>query len=376
MPRPIAIVTADTHLQAAVYSSRQEMRGDAYHGFRQCVDMAIGKKLPLIVAGDFIEALPANFPTSQTIKFLFDQLMRLRKADIPFYFINGQHDVTHIAKEVWPSAIGFGDSYVDGQVCEIGGKDFAFVSHRSKSDLSVMLDDMPTADVLICHQVWEEIKGGYGVEASLADFKYKTVISGDYHKRKHSKFMTCRSEEGNAYSPGATHKRRTVEPNEHGVVVIHSDLSVKFVKINSRVVLTAEVFSEADLLELLETCEDAVERSAVAAKKRNLPTMLRTPMFLIRDNVGVPGVESRLKNLLRGRAHVFVSLAVQEKYEAEHLVASEFISVEDVVNQAIESYDDDDPVLKSILSDIAVADDVKEYMATIKQRMIECGSLV
>ena len=367
MPDLVAIVAADTHLEPGIWSTRPEISGDAFYGFQQCVDQAIKENVPLIVAGDFLENLPVNNPTSRTIRFVREQLQRLRSNGVEFGFINGQHDITRSYNDNWANAIGFGNSYVDGRVLSVGGLRLAFLSHRVAAAFPDAIGDLPEADVLICHQVIQELKGGFGVEVSLNDYDYDVVISGDYHKTLAKDFVTASGKPGRAYSPGATHKRKSIEPSHHHVALLYADRSVKFRRINSRIAFKAEIHDEDSYALLVEQCEAMAAKAAVAAKEKELPPNLRTPFFYLVDHSTVIGVENRFKELLQTRAHLLYKRVVSKSSPA-YSEALRVVSTEAAIAAAVEIECGENTML---CNDLKIILDSRDPVATLRRLVAE-----
>lgn len=304
MPKPIAVVAADCHLDHLIWRSRPEIRGDAAYAFQQVIQAACDKQLPLILAGDVVETLPADSPNSDTVFVLCRSLAKLQQAGLTVYSTRGQHD---LAETDWLYACGGDTPPTRHDRVNIGGLSFAFLPWMPPAMLQEIIPET-SADVIVCHQVWKELMGGSSAEGKLANFKHaKMVISGDYHRRVTKHVRRKAAEPLYVLSPGATHMRKINEPTTHCCAVLHDDCSVKWVKLKSRKVLRVSIADEASIERMLRTLPAAVEDAVGEATAKQMPSELITPLLIVSDTSDLLGVEPRLREVVGDRAHVFYS---------------------------------------------------------------------
>ena len=85
---PIALLTADLHLQSRAWADRRRVQGDAYWAFRQIVALARRYDVPIIAAGDVLDAKRHDTSTPSDLQELFSAL----GSDVYFYYVQGDHD--------------------------------------------------------------------------------------------------------------------------------------------------------------------------------------------------------------------------------------------------------------------------------------------
>jgi hypothetical protein len=307
MSKPIAVVAADCHLDHLIWRSRPEIYGDSHYAFKQLVTLAVSRKLPLILAGDIVETLPVDAPNSETISVLRESMAALRRAGIPVYYISGQHDQ---AKLSWVTACGGARMPPMNSIVEIGGKRFAFIPWLPSRLLPAAMEavDVERADVVICHQVWQEMMGGESAEGRLSQFKTPSlVISGDYHRQLVKRVHREGLPDLVAVSPGATHMRKLNEPVKHCAAILYDDLDIKWVQLRSRRVLSTELVDEPSYSRLIRGVQAGIDSAIAKAVEMELPSELLTPLLIVRDSSGVTRGEARIREIVGRQAHVFYS---------------------------------------------------------------------
>lgn len=356
MSNAIAVVVTDAHTDKYVWRKRPEITGDSYFGLSQAINVAVQNNLPIIFGGDNVECMPTDAPCSQTIHVLRKELSRIADAELAGYFIQGQHD----DKYDWITAVSDCVRNVDGQSFEIGGVKFAFMSYRRTPDLPPAIASVdPTADVLICHQVFKELFGGSSSQLSVREFvEPKLLISGDLHQFKQVRCKRKDREDLMVVSPGATHARKADEPAEHYVVVVHDDLTVKKVKLRSRVRLTYSIADADDFDVLYESLPRSIEQAYALAAEWRLPPALQTPLFMLSDTSDVSQVEYRVQQLLQGSAHLFYDPPALKVSQLPNRGAATFDSKFDVpvVEFAIEEAAGDEEVIDLLKAGLSTED--------------------
>jgi hypothetical protein len=306
----IAVVAADTHVEELIWRDRPGIRGDAFFGFEQIVDTAVANNLPLILAGDNVETLPANTPTPATICFLREQVARMAEKSLPVYAISGQHDK---AIPLWLTAANGHAMDVDGQTIDIDNLRLYFAKWRQSDETKKRLQKMPRADVLVAHQSWKELMGGGHPEMEVANVPYvKTIISGDLHKPMKSVAKNASSSMTTIYSPGATHMRKLGEPTKHGGSFLFDDGTLKMFPIRSRVLETFTIDNPHTLSQVLDEwpniCTDLMEAAA------DLPQDVAKPIYWVQDyaDAGLR-VQEQLYNRVGDSVHLFYTRRTAEE---------------------------------------------------------------
>ena len=325
--KPIAIVAADCHLDSLIWLTRPEIRGDSFHGFRQAKDLAIQHNVDLYLAGDIVECLPTDFPVSETVAFLRNQLQDLMDAGLTVPWIHGQHD----DEPSWMFAASGKDYGSDGQIIESGGVRIGMMSYRRTPALPAIMEIMneKPCDVMICHQIWHELMGGASAQAKIKEFVHpKLVISGDYHQYK---AIRLRREDGSkvaAVSPGATHMRKLSEPSHHYVVLLHDDLTIKRLSLNSRARINVSIESGDSFEKFFDEFGTVMESVRQSAAEKQLPTELHTPLLHISDTSDMRDVETRVKAMVGSDAHLFYSKMFASRSTKEVAVDDEIFDNE------------------------------------------------
>lgn len=297
-PKPVAIFGADTHISEAVWSQRPRLRGDAFFGFSQLVDIALAENAPLVLAGDCLELLDSTGLTSLTLKFVTEQIERLRQAELPLYYISGQHDV---ASPSWLSAMSPWAIDVSGSVFKLGDRMWYGLNFQEGPALKVAMEMRPEAYGLLLHQRWAELTGGRGHQGSLAEVgKARVVVTGDMHLKAHKTVGKT-----HVFSPGATHKRRVDEPDKHYAVVAYADGSFGFRQIRSRRTLRVHMDPMQNSRRQLSDIVDKVRAMLDDEATLELPVELRQPFVIFDAGGHFENAYSRLSEDLQDAAHVF-----------------------------------------------------------------------
>lgn len=303
MPNPIALVVGDSHIEELIWRDRPDLRGDAFHGFSQCVDYAIANNLPLILAGDIVETLPADCPTSTTISFLQRQLSKLAAANIKVFNIYGQHDraVPSWLKACHPEAV----QDADGQYFDIAGFRTFFMSWRDREQAREYAYEIePGTDILIAHQHWAELMGGSSFDLTAAKVPHvKLIISGDYHRLLRKDCLNTQGQPVSIYSPGSTHMRKINEPTVHYALIINDDLSVDSLALESRVVIETRIAVPGDVDHAISLWPDVLEEAQTTAE--SLPNELKKPIYVIKDGLTDGEAWVKLSTVVGDAAHIF-----------------------------------------------------------------------
>lgn len=373
MSKPIAVVAADCHLDHLIWRSRPEIYGDSHFAFKQLFALAITKKLPLILAGDIVETLPVDSPNSETIKVLRESLLAAARAGVGVYYVSGQHDQ---AKLSWVAACGGPPMPPMGSPVELGGKRFAFIPWLPSRLLHAAVEAVDEAkpDVVVCHQVWQEMMGGESAEGRLAWFKTPSlVISGDYHRQLVKRVKRDGLPDLVAVSPGATHMRKLNEPVRHVAAILYDDLQLKWVQLRSRRVLTTELTDEPSYARLIKGLQAGIDDAMQKAREHSLPSELMTPLLIVRDSSGVARGEARIRELVGRQAHVFYSRAgaMDECLDTQVVDTSTRYSLSEFIRD--ETVGDD--AVGKLLTDLLVSQgQPAEILAQYKRDYIDGGT--
>lgn len=301
----LGIFAADSHLQPRVWKQRP-IEGDSFFAFRQLVDCALGESLPLILAGDIVNAF-LNEP--QTAVFFNQQLKRLAKADVPVHFILGQHD----GRGLWPK-LDERTNHVHRKKFRLGkincyGLDFQ-PADQLKAELAAIPDDVT---LLVAHQVWEDFMGINTLpQGAFADLpkQIEILVTGDYHKWVLSK-TKYRNSAGRALtvlSPGATHQTPAIDsPCDCYCAVFQSDCTFRKIPFRTRKFEEFAITFPQELDKFLAAVPANLEAAAKHATTNELPPELHVPLWRIVYNHKLSDLPQRVAKIVRNGqdAHLF-----------------------------------------------------------------------
>jgi DNA repair exonuclease SbcCD nuclease subunit len=311
--RPLLSLLADAHLDIGAWVGRPIV-GDSMFAFEYAITYSLEKKVDHIIgAGDLIDV---RRPPSEVISFLRDQLARLDGTQVFFHFIQGQHD---LAEPPWFQAVNPAATYwLHEKLHRMGDFSVYGLDWTPADRLAEKLAGIPgKADIVVCHQVWEEFMGDItSPEGSLTQIpNARTVFTGDYHSYQvlrpdESKMRGAQNQPLTVYSPGATCLRKIDETNDHFLLVMYDDGTIKRKRIPSRPVYTMVITTNLD-----------VEKHVARWKKFNkepdpeLPEKLQHPLLHVTYPDDMPEARSRIENAYGNLAHIFWKAKRQETEE-------------------------------------------------------------
>lgn len=308
------LVTSDLHLSPRIWRHR-EILHDSYFAWEVIVDAAITERVDaLVLAGDILDK-QAN--PSEVIVYLLQGLNRLREENIPVLYVQGQHE---FQEKPWMS---LGESSKNGVIwmhdreLKLNGWSLVGSDFRVKAEFQEFLqgDLAKSADILICHQVWDDFMGSVAVtQGSFKDVpdNVQLLITGDYHVHciRHRRDMQV-------LSPGSTHLRSVSEPTDKAIFLVEmvpggrpmlAELELptrKFISLDL-LSITDEEVSQAETIaatrELLMERLQAAEQEAVADE---LPEQLLKPIVYFKYYRSAAELVNQLSRYVEDRAHVF-----------------------------------------------------------------------
>lgn len=330
----VGVFTADTHIIDTTWASRPSICYDSYYGFQQVVNWAIRCKAPLIVAGDTIELMRPGTPSSKTVDFVREQLDQLGRAGQTLYFIRGQHCM---ANPHWFSAIDRRAIYVDQQLFKVGDFTFFGLSFREADELKQMIATAPTdIDGWVMHQNWCDLSDsthGSG-QGWLKDIPHgRWVLTGDLHEHKVKKVGSLE-----VYSPGATHKRTTREPNTHYCLGLTKHGKWVRLPLKSRPVYRLTATSVRQFEELLVDAAPMLQSKTVeCVEKLGYMSQVAVPLVLIEDQCRC-GAMASAKHAIGDICHLIaVTGAKEEAAAAVPIEASADMMVQEPVKVSKEN---------------------------------------
>jgi DNA repair exonuclease SbcCD nuclease subunit len=336
-----ALVTSDLHLSERIWTREHQITQDSFHSWEQIVDLAVEHAVDtVILAGDILDK---QLNLSRVISQLATGLSRLQEHEIRVWFIQGQHDMQECpwlhtvpgTNTTWlkPTAV-----LKDIGAHTVVGADYM---PRDKFQEFLQSDAVKKASVLICHQVWQEFMGNVGnPQASFNDVpdNVKYVITGDYHETLQHKHERPGGVPLWVFSPGSTHIRSVMEPEDKSVFLL--DFSAPKLKASILPLVTRRVLD-------LSTKKDKVALNILAKVKtwlaeaeeyaEQLPGQLKLPVVRLKYYPSEEDLAMKLRRELEGRAHYFPVLiptaSADDQVDDSVWDKGEKISIQDVVDR-------------------------------------------
>lgn len=319
-PRPVAIVTADTHLQERAWHSRPELKDDAFEAFRFIVKTAIELELPIIAAGDLIDRQRND---AIVAGFVRRQMDRMKNANLRLMYIQGQHERQFTP---WFSEVHSHPRYLPADqrpaLDGAGGMRVYGIDWTPRDQLPAELDrlrdtikESGSVDVLVMHQVMHEFLGGI-TQAEL-DWSMvpdvKMLIIGDYHE-KHERFVRTNAA-GNdmiVLNPGSTAMQSITEPPVKKFFVLYDDFTTQSIVIPGRPFLKSpDLHTEGDLDAFVEKVGGQLGEAWRTARgydsfgEFELPLDIRKPIIYVRYRYDLPNAHKRIQKAVGTDGFIF-----------------------------------------------------------------------
>lgn len=269
---PKLLHTSDNHLRERQYSSTQ--RGEDFtKAFNQVVDIAISTSVKAILqAGDLLDS---KSPSSKSMVDLAKAHHRLRKAGIPMYVVEGDHDK---AEPHWVDAMkayGIDETPSDGGLVilrdklvtvpgtkiTIYGQDFI---GKTKERFLEIRDTLPKADILLWHTMVKEFAGFFGEQAvsidELPTDNYRLIALGDVHVCDYKRRGDCLI----GY-PGSTELGKQDEPLMKTISLIDIPDAgpipdPQLIPILTRLVKVYRLMKDEDVVRVLTELEECADK--------------------------------------------------------------------------------------------------------------------
>jgi len=282
------------------WASRPEIHGDSFRSALFIKNYCLQQGLPLFVLGDLLDT---RQPDPSTVGWLMDIIDDLRKADLQFNFLQGQHELNR--ERPWASCHKAA-RWLHLQFFTLGNIGFYGLDFLPSDRLQEELKMIPTgASVLLAHQVWRERMGGLRseenrpAEGAFSDIpRVQMVISGDFHSHKTTKHRGKEGQELTTVSPGSTFMKAMDEDPMKFFYVLHDDLSLKSVQIPTRPVWRIRVGTDESLSVAIDTF---ITDNATCPD--NDPDK---PIWYVEYRLSIADAARRLELAGKSRAHVFV----------------------------------------------------------------------
>lgn len=274
---PKHLIFGDGHLADRSWA-KKEIIGDSYFAARQIGDIAIAEECASVIsAGDLIDQVK-NF--SRPIAVLGKLISRLRKKEIDFNYILGQHD---LADPPWPASFP-GATHIDKKAIRLGEFWAYGLDYRHPDDLLVELSCIPEkVSILIAHQAWDECKAAMAPSQASAKkdlpAHVNMLFTGDYHITLQKKVKRADKDPVWVMSSGSTCLQSTNEPNQKNVFLFDDqsgDVTVHPLK--SRHVIRSEPIQDEqaleDFVEMLPDLVKKFDRSTIEDENVCIPLVI------------------------------------------------------------------------------------------------------
>lgn len=293
---PLFVFTADCHLEPHVWKNHPDLAGDAYFSFTQIVDYVLEEGADALLLGGDI--LNVSSPDPKTMGVVSRQMERLADAHIPCYYIVGQHEKHRLAQWLdvhpWPK-------HIDGQTVQLDGYKIHGISFKPRTQLAEAIAAIPPdTDILMMHQVWQEIHGDMmNPEGAISDLpdSVELLLTGDYHvhfDRPHHGIRVL--------SPGSIAMQAINEPPDKSFFAVsQSDTGFDVVSVP----LATRGFAHVEL-ESAQALEEFVEDIPhLCAELTREHAEIAKPIVRVSFNAGIPDAFTRLTAAIGDRCHFF-----------------------------------------------------------------------
>jgi hypothetical protein len=315
----VLAVTSDNHLAPCAWTSRPELRGDAYYAFQQTIDWCLAAGVPLVLAGDICDTA---YPDPYTVWFMTSRLEAMLALSLPVYYVRGQHD--GVGETPWlqlvPGAVHVHrQSFRPAHGSLFYGLDYT-PADRVKGELARVPEG---TKVLVAHQCWEERMGKHAApEAAFRDVpRARCVITGDFHGHGQDVHTGADGQEVLVVSPGSQCLQEITEDALKYFYAMKADGSFESVPLRSRERHWFTFRSPAGFEAQLAGAALAV------ADQPHVPEEIARPIVVAEFAEAIPDAKARLQAVLAPKAHLFTRPLAARKGEGHPAPAPEALSL-------------------------------------------------
>ena len=341
------LVTSDLHLSERIWKHRP-IEGDSFYSWLQIQDAAIEHKVDaVILAGDLLDKRKNS---SASVTRLLQGLSRITSKNIPVIFNQGQHEMQDIPWCLadgnplvrWVESPSFEAEFLPGVFLE--GFDF-----KDKESCQAKLKEVNSrqsacfgsssrlpADILVCHQVWEDFMGvECKPQAKFADVTQASIlITGDYHE------AICQEYDGlTVISPGSTHLRSIAEPVDKSFYLLElfvdgDDLEFQAQAVPLKTRRLVEVNAiDKDIHQLTPIINGHWDICSDYAAENKLPRDIWKPILRLTYDKAKPEVAADVARFFGPGFHLFYKVVSEDREETDefklrnHTEASDRVSM-------------------------------------------------
>lgn len=320
MSTPIAILTADCHLDLNAWADRPGICGDSAYALSQVITRACSSGIPIIAAGDLLDK---KKNLAQTISELSVNLDNLSLCGSDFLFIQGQHELQetpwigavashaiHLSDRDSPWQLGCGD-----KTLVLFGLDWTPRELLSEkiAELNSLAEPFYASDkhvvMFVMHQVTRELMGSIVTPELLASSLLANILLvGDYHVHTTVKTVNVRGEDLRIISPGSTNIRAINEPANKAFYILNDDLSLTSIPLLCRTVVKKLLSTSAQLDEFVTTIANELKMRTESAAATGIPQSVCVPIIDVAYAEELPNAYSRIRSAVGNSGHLFMTV--------------------------------------------------------------------
>lgn len=370
---PLFVFTADLHLEDGAWSTRPGIYGDAYYSFAQIVDYCIEHRLPLILGGDVLEK---KSNSARPIAKLCDGLSKMQTANVPVYYIQGNHEYDRnapwLSVHSWPQHIHKTTVTIDGY--KLYGLDWL-----PRGEIQEAFKEIPQGThVLITHQVWEDLMKGLGrTECSISDVhNVRTILAGDFHVTTQVEGVNADGLRTEMLSPGSICMQDLGEnPTKYFFVICAASMGGFNFEPKQLQTRPFAKYTVTDQETLDQLCAGALAAAITELDNSSPPGThhsIRKPIVRIKFDKKLPDAFLRLTTAAGDSCHLFCEALPERNQEAR--TTSRHSSKNDLLAALADLLGEDSQEYKLAATLVAAEDPGKELEAFFKAFFTEESS--
>lgn len=297
--QPLFNYASDIHMALSAWVDRPSLQGDANESLRQIIDSCIQRGLPLVLGGDDVDQ---KRPGPSVIALWCRQLDRMQQANLPIYYIQGQHGQDRFSPwlnvHAWPI-------YIHRQLVNIRGVNVYGIDWCPRGEFQEELAQVPPqTNILVTHTVWEEFMGARAVtDGSQKEVPHASMLlTGDFHKTRQEFVVTNDGRQMLVVSNGSTCLQDISEPLPKCYHVIGTDSG-------SLVALPQQLITRERREYNIMTVSDLqlfVNDVPYLQPNPQMPPEIALPAVKIRYSESIEGIYNRLIELAAPQDRLFL----------------------------------------------------------------------
>ena len=338
---PLFVFCADLHLVDGAWTSRPAIYGDSYYSFEQIIDYCIEHKLPMIMGGDILEK---KQNLARPIAKLCAGLSRMQVAEVPVYYIQGNHEYDRnapwLSVHEWPI-------HIHGMSWRISDTKVYGLDWLPRGEIQEAFKQVPAdTEILITHQVWKDLMGNVGrPECELTDVHHvQTVLAGDFHITKIVESTNAQGQPIKMLSPGSTCMQDIGEVPDKSFFVVGRIPTTGEIVFTQLPLKTRKFlgYTVKDQEALDKLCAGEFVRDIQAAAPTWLPEEIQKPLVRVKFDKRLPDAHLRITTAISEAAHLFCDAIVDKTRGEEETSRSVtkndlVLTLEELLREAPES---------------------------------------